>query len=252
MRLCVLLLCVWGGVAATDESPGQVKGSPTWRLLVKRLDASVAAKREQAFWALVEKHSGTRDQLADLARQEKTSAQARWALERALRYITRGYTRRFWRVAGDYLDQFERRHWRQRNLRLTEMVELAGPLALEPMRVVALTDPALQVRRHAGSWVARLTWRREAIVVNKAIKAGKLAEAVALVSRLVRAFPEEPEIRFQHGCVLSLAGRLRPALEALAKAIELGFDHLRRLKEHADLDNIRTLPEFAELLKKIK
>jgi len=247
------LLIVWlSCIGAVAEADGPKPAKPDWWAAVRKLDQADPAVREKALWRLVERHRAARDELAALARDKRTSAQTRWALRRAVRFIGRGYTWRFWRLAGDYLAGYEALPWRARRLRLTRMVVLASTTAYEPLLVVEKQDKAPQVRRYAHRLVAQLALERARTRLNKALKARQYPVALEILARLVRRFPDQPEIHYKQGCVFSLAGRAPEAILALEKAIAHGFNHVDRLENDPDLANIRKLRQFKALKKKIK
>lgn len=79
-------------------------------------------------------------------------------------------------------------------------------------------------------------------------KKGEIERAVELDGRLVELLPEDPLVRYNHGCSLARAGQTREAIASLSRAILLGYDDLAHLEVDPDLDSLRDDPEFRSLL----
>lgn len=62
--------------------------------------------------------------------------------------------------------------------------------------------------------------------------------------------PDDPGVWYNLGCSLSLLGRIEEALETLRRAVELGWSDRQHLLDDADLEPVRTHPDFRELLRK--
>ncbi len=82
-------------------------------------------------------------------------------------------------------------------------------------------------------------------------KRGMLQDGLEIDQRLVRVCPEEPTFYYNLACSHSLLNQLDPALEALEKAIHLGYQNFEHLKEDSDLDNLRKDYRFIQLLKNV-
>jgi tetratricopeptide (TPR) repeat protein len=67
--------------------------------------------------------------------------------------------------------------------------------------------------------------------------------------QLVRIFPRDPVARYNLACSYALLHHNGPALEALRKAIELGYSDLEHLEQDSDLDGLRKDPAYRRLLK---
>lgn len=67
--------------------------------------------------------------------------------------------------------------------------------------------------------------------------------------QLVRIFPQDPWVRYNLACSYALLKHSRPAVDALRKAIELGYSDAEHLEQDSDLDSLRNDPEYRRLLK---
>jgi predicted esterase len=59
---------------------------------------------------------------------------------------------------------------------------------------------------------------------------------------------DNPVIWYNLGCVRSLLGRTDPAMEALQRSLELGFNRIDLFETDSDLDNLRDREDFKSLL----
>jgi hypothetical protein len=66
--------------------------------------------------------------------------------------------------------------------------------------------------------------------------------------RLVRLRPDDPLARYNLACSYALLHHNRLAVQALRKAIELGYEDREHLERDSDLDGLRNDPEFHEFL----
>jgi tetratricopeptide (TPR) repeat protein len=79
---------------------------------------------------------------------------------------------------------------------------------------------------------------------------GRLEDGLALDRRLVELRPEDPIVRYNLACSLSLTRRLDEAVERLRQAIALGYSDFEHLERDADLENLRGHPGFEEILRR--
>jgi len=80
-------------------------------------------------------------------------------------------------------------------------------------------------------------------------KLEKWKEAEEWYKRAIEANPQS-DAHFNYSCLLSVRGRTKEALEALGKAIENGYTRQNWIMRDGELENLRKLPEFKELMKK--
>jgi len=86
------------------------------------------------------------------------------------------------------------------------------------------------------------------ILAELVSKKGDLDRAVELDARLVELLPEDFLARYNLGCSLARAGRPDDAIDALSRAILLGYDDLGHMESDPDLESLHTHPDFQALL----
>lgn len=79
-------------------------------------------------------------------------------------------------------------------------------------------------------------------------KKGLVTRAVELDRRLVELLPDDFLARYNLACSLARAGRADDAIDALSRAILLGYDDLDHMESDPDLESIRNHPDFLALL----
>jgi tetratricopeptide (TPR) repeat protein len=77
---------------------------------------------------------------------------------------------------------------------------------------------------------------------------GMVEKGLALDLKLVEAHPDEPTFHYNLACSHSLLGNLDPALAALQRAIQLGYNEWDHLREDPDLANLKKDVRFQQML----
>lgn len=77
---------------------------------------------------------------------------------------------------------------------------------------------------------------------------GRYEEGLEVDKRLVEQAPEDPLHRYNLACSLALLGHADAALDALERAVALGYDDLQFLADDEDLSSLRAHPRFLALL----
>jgi len=79
---------------------------------------------------------------------------------------------------------------------------------------------------------------------------GKHDLALPIDQKLFALTPDDAVVSYNLACSLAMQSAPADALVALARALELGYNDFSHLEVDPDLDNLRPLPEFQELLRK--
>jgi tetratricopeptide (TPR) repeat protein len=79
-------------------------------------------------------------------------------------------------------------------------------------------------------------------------KRGRYEDGLKIDQRLAQLRPDDPLVHYNLACSYSLLKMPDQSLEALKKAIRLGYRDFRFMKKDPDLDFIRKDPRFKELL----
>lgn len=80
-------------------------------------------------------------------------------------------------------------------------------------------------------------------------KRGMVRDGLEIDKKLVRVCPHEPTFFYNLACSHSLLNQLDSALEALEKALRLGYENFDHLQKDTDLDNLRKDSRFIRLMK---
>ncbi len=75
-------------------------------------------------------------------------------------------------------------------------------------------------------------------------------KAVKDLDEVIRLNPKFLSAHYNKACCLALQGKADPALDALEKALEIGYPNFGHIKTDADLNSIRKNERFVELLEK--
>lgn len=101
-----------------------------------------------------------------------------------------------------------------------------------------------KVLRRAPSYVETLR-----VLGEELTQKGLYQRGLEVDQQLVRLRPHDPVARYNLACSYALLNCNRPALEALRKAIELGFRNRRLLQGDPDLNSVRDDPAYQQLLR---
>ena len=77
-----------------------------------------------------------------------------------------------------------------------------------------------------------------------------MQNALRLDRLLTERQPEDPVVHYNLACSLSMSGELNLAVAALARALELGYSDFAHIQADPDLDPLRELSSFGELLRR--
>jgi len=83
-------------------------------------------------------------------------------------------------------------------------------------------------------------------------RVGRIEEGLDVDIKLAELCPDESESWYNLGCSLALAGRKDEALEALSRAVDLGYEDADWMSKDSDLDSVRADPRFWALLRKVR
>lgn len=81
---------------------------------------------------------------------------------------------------------------------------------------------------------------------------GRHQEGLEIDRRLVSLEPEEPILRYNLACSLALVGQPEESLDELSRAVDLGYDDLKHMVADRDLETLRGLERYDELVRRIK
>ncbi len=82
--------------------------------------------------------------------------------------------------------------------------------------------------------------------------AGRIDDGLKMDRRLARLCPENPVVHYNLACSLAIKRRNKDALDALNKAVELGYNDIQWLVEDPDLENLRNYPAFQRLIRRLR
>jgi tetratricopeptide (TPR) repeat protein len=81
---------------------------------------------------------------------------------------------------------------------------------------------------------------------------GRVRDGLEVDRRLVRLRPRDALAHYNLACSYALLKRPDQAIQALRKAIEVGYRDFRYLRQDKDLDSIRSDPRYKELLREFE
>jgi len=79
-------------------------------------------------------------------------------------------------------------------------------------------------------------------------RTGDYTEGLRIDKRLSRLCSEDPMVWYNLGCSLALTDKKEDALEALSRALELGYDDYEWMKKDSDLAALRGDARFESML----
>jgi tetratricopeptide (TPR) repeat protein len=77
---------------------------------------------------------------------------------------------------------------------------------------------------------------------------GRIDSALGIDRRLVGLLPDDPIAHYNLACSLVMQGSLEQALDALGRALEIGYNDFSHLEIDPDLESLRRLPQYQGLL----
>jgi tetratricopeptide (TPR) repeat protein len=77
-------------------------------------------------------------------------------------------------------------------------------------------------------------------------------EALAIRKRLSAGEPDNSKHPYEIACIQALMGEAALALQALTRAVDLGWVDADHAAEDSDLSCLRELPDFAALLRRMR
>lgn len=86
------------------------------------------------------------------------------------------------------------------------------------------------------------------VMGNNLTLKGRAGDGLEIDRRLVRLKPQDALAHYNLACSYALIKRTDAALQALRRAIELGYRDFRYMRQDHDLDTIRDDPRYRQLL----
>ena len=83
-------------------------------------------------------------------------------------------------------------------------------------------------------------------------KVGRVSDGLKMDRKLVRLLPDNATAHYNLACSLALSKRRSDALRSLKRAVDLGYDDAEWTTQDPDLDDLKKLPEFTQLLEQLK
>ena len=80
----------------------------------------------------------------------------------------------------------------------------------------------------------------------------KFNESQKILSTLEEINPSNPSLHYNLACYHALTGQDGPALNALQRAVELGFKNIESVETDPDLENLRSNPKFEKWWKTLQ
>lgn len=133
-------------------------------------------------------------------------------------------------------------------------------MSLEPLEL----DPATAARLdHFGTefladFLGKATHRQPrnlevlAELATTLTRLGRNEEGLAVDQELVKLAPTDPTVHYNLACSLALCGRPETALDALERAVALGYTDLGHLVDDEDLASVRGEERFRTLVERLR
>lgn len=104
-----------------------------------------------------------------------------------------------------------------------------------------------------GSVTARQPSNVDALgeLAHALTRLGRLEEGLVIDRRLVRLVPENPIVHYNLACSLALLERGDEAIDALERAVELGYEDSEHLLGDADLAGLHEDERFQRLVRRV-
>jgi tetratricopeptide (TPR) repeat protein len=83
-------------------------------------------------------------------------------------------------------------------------------------------------------------------------QSGETTRPLEWAERALAMDPDEPVTLYNVACIFSLLGHAERGLEVLESSLKHGFAHKEWIEHDADLNAVRTLPRYAQLLEHLK
>lgn len=80
-------------------------------------------------------------------------------------------------------------------------------------------------------------------------EAGKMEQAKQEMAKALELSSGDPRTLYTAACFYAMRGEIQPALETFKQALEAGYMNYEWIKRDPDLNNIRSEPDFVELMK---
>ncbi|MFP4058539.1 MAG: TPR end-of-group domain-containing protein [Candidatus Brocadiia bacterium] len=269
VRPAFMALLVGASLAAGGEA---AKGAePSIARLIERLGSEDPAARQEAMEALAARGEEATEALEKA--REAPDPEVRWRAAEALHRIR-------WRISpevaariGDLMHDFRARSVAERE-RICHDLAMAGLdravptltriLKTDPSRtvrqgaaraLVLLGDPGLEALLEAGAKTEGLERYTVAVHIhlgNSYLERKEFEKALQHYRRALEAEPDDSIAHYNVACVYAQTKELEKALDALERAVECGYRDLEWMEKDPDLDNLRELPRYKALVKKLQ
>jgi tetratricopeptide (TPR) repeat protein len=90
------------------------------------------------------------------------------------------------------------------------------------------------------------------VMGNNLTLKGRTRDGLEIDRRLVRLRPQDALAHYNLACSYALTRRTEAALQALRRAVELGYRDFRYMRQDHDLDAIRNDPRYRQLIQEFE